>query len=113
MPTLISDDLHVVAQALDAADAAVSAGAPGVLGVHIEGPFLNPGKKGVHDDGKFRVLDDKGFALLTRKGPARRMLTLAPEPCPLRDDQGADGCGAVIVCAGHSVADYDQSSSPR
>ena len=108
MPTLISDDLHVVAQALDAADAAVSAGAPGVLGVHIEGPFLNPGKKGVHDDGKFRVLDDKGFALLTRKGPARRMLTLAPELAPSGMIRALTDAG-VIVCAGHSVADYDQS----
>jgi N-acetylglucosamine-6-phosphate deacetylase len=108
MPTLISDDLQVVAQALDAADAAVSAGVPGVLGVHIEGPFLNPGKKGIHDDGKFRVLGEAAMALFTRRGPARRMLTLAPELAPPGAIKALTDAG-VIVCAGHSLADYDQS----
>ncbi len=41
LPTLISDDLDVVSRAVKAAQDAIEAGVPGVLGIHIEGPFLN------------------------------------------------------------------------
>ena len=40
LPTLISDNLGVVATAIAAVDAAIAAGVPGVLGIHIEGPLL-------------------------------------------------------------------------
>ena len=49
LPTLISDDLRIVAKALDAIDAAIAAGVPGVRGIHVEGPFLNPDRHGIHD----------------------------------------------------------------
>ena len=45
--------------------AAMAAGVPGVLGIHIEGPFLNVARKGVHDPAKFRGLDDSAIDLLT------------------------------------------------
>ena len=47
----------MIETALDAVDAAIAAGVPGVVGVHIEGPFLNPARKGIHDAAKFRRLD--------------------------------------------------------
>ena len=37
-------------------DAPIGAGVPGVLGIHIEGPFLNPSRKGIHDEPQFRHL---------------------------------------------------------
>jgi N-acetylglucosamine-6-phosphate deacetylase len=42
LPTLISDEPEVIAAALDAGDAAIEAGVPGVVGVHIEGPSSIP-----------------------------------------------------------------------
>ncbi|HEV7384541.1 MAG TPA: N-acetylglucosamine-6-phosphate deacetylase, partial [Phenylobacterium sp.] len=54
LPTLISDDLAAVATAIGAVDEAIAAGAPGVLGIHIEGPFLSSDRKGIHDASKFR-----------------------------------------------------------
>ena len=54
LPTLISDDLEVVSRAVRAVQDAIEAGVPGVLGIHIEGPFLNEQRKGVHDATKLR-----------------------------------------------------------
>jgi N-acetylglucosamine-6-phosphate deacetylase len=105
LPTLISDDLSAVARAIEAVDAAIAAGVPGVLGIHIEGPFLNANRKGIHDASKFRVLDDAAFELLTSLKRGRTLVTLAPEattPAMIRRLVEA----GVVVAAGHTNADY-------
>ncbi|MDB5457474.1 MAG: N-acetylglucosamine-6-phosphate deacetylase, partial [Caulobacter sp.] len=105
LPTLISDDLAVVDQALRAVEQAIEAGVPGVLGAHIEGPFLSAKRKGIHDVSKFRVLDDEAFALLTSLKRGKTLVTLAPEtttPAMIRRLSQA----GVIVAAGHTNAAY-------
>ncbi|MEO9079003.1 MAG: N-acetylglucosamine-6-phosphate deacetylase, partial [Rhodanobacter sp.] len=49
LPTLISDDLAVMRAALLAVEQGLSEGVPGLLGIHLEGPYLAPARKGVHD----------------------------------------------------------------
>jgi len=105
LPTLISDDLHVVDQALRATEAAIEQGVPGVLGVHIEGPFLNPKRKGIHDEGKFRVIDDEAIALLSSLKLGRTLVTLAPERTTPDMIQRLANAG-VHVAAGHTNALY-------
>ncbi|KQN00355.1 MULTISPECIES: N-acetylglucosamine-6-phosphate deacetylase [unclassified Sphingomonas] len=108
LPTLISDRLDVVATALDAVDAAIEQGVPGVVGIHVEGPFLNPVRKGIHDAAHFRALDDAAIELLTRPRKGVVMVTLAPE----RNDTAAIGrlvAAGVIVSIGHSDATYEQA----
>ncbi|WP_155006284.1 N-acetylglucosamine-6-phosphate deacetylase [Sphingomonas hengshuiensis] len=108
LPTLISDYAPVVEAAIAAGEAALTEGVPGVLGIHIEGPHLNPVKKGIHDAGRFSTLDAKMIATLAAPTKGRRIVTLAPELAP----QGAVRAMAeagVLVCAGHSLADYDQT----
>jgi N-acetylglucosamine-6-phosphate deacetylase len=108
LPTLISDTLDKVAQAIDAVDAAIGQGVPGVVGVHIEGPFLNPAKHGIHDPAYLRVLGEDEIALLTRPGRGRRLVTIAPELAPPGAIARLRAAG-VIVCAGHSMASYEQT----
>ena len=105
LPTLISDDLHVVDQAMRATEQAIEQGVPGVLGVHIEGPFLNPKRKGIHDEGKFRVIDEAAIALLSSLKRGRTLVTLAPERTTPEMIQRLANAG-VHVAAGHTNALY-------
>jgi len=106
LPTLISDTPDRIAVALDAVDAAIAAGVPGVVGVHIEGPVLNPARKGTHDPAMFRALDDELLPILTRRRRGRVMVTLAPEMAS-PDGIAALLAAGVIVSIGHSEADYE------
>jgi len=106
LPTLISDVPEVIARALDATDAAIEAGVPGVVGVHIEGPVISAARKGIHDAEKFRRLDADFVGLLARPRRGKVMLTLAPEMVSLEDIATLHQAG-VILSIGHSDADYD------
>lgn len=106
LPTLISDVPSVIARALDAADAAIEAGVPGCLGVHIEGPIINVSRKGIHDPAKFRRLDPEMLALFEKPRRGKVMLTLAPEMAAVEDIAHLHKLG-VIMAIGHSDADYD------
>jgi N-acetylglucosamine-6-phosphate deacetylase len=105
LPTLVSDDLEIVADAIDATRKAIAAGVPGVLGLHIEGPFLNESRKGVHDASKIRNLDGEAFNLLTTPSGGKTLITLAPEKTTPGMIRALSGAG-VIVSAGHSNASY-------
>ncbi|HET6628547.1 MAG TPA: N-acetylglucosamine-6-phosphate deacetylase [Woeseiaceae bacterium] len=105
LPTLVSDDLDVVAEAIAATRQAIAAGVPGVLGLHIEGPFLNQSRKGVHDASKIRDLDGEAFRLLTTPSGGKTLITLAPEKTTPGMIRALSGAG-VIVSAGHSNASY-------
>jgi N-acetylglucosamine-6-phosphate deacetylase len=107
LPTLISDTMDVVATAIAAVDAAIRAGVPGVVGIHIEGPFLNEGKRGIHDAAKFRTLDAAAIALLSSLKLGKTLVTLAPEYAPAGAIAELVNRG-IIVAAGHTLATYDQ-----
>ena len=52
-------------RAIAATRDAIAQGVPGVLGIHMEGPYLAPARKGTHDDTKFRVPDATEIAMAT------------------------------------------------
>jgi N-acetylglucosamine-6-phosphate deacetylase len=106
-PTLISDSLDKIKAAIGAVDAAITQGVPGVLGIHLEGPFLNEAKKGVHDASTFRVLDDAAIALLTSLKNGKTLITLAPEKAPSGAIAKLVTRGAIVF-AGHSDATFEQ-----
>ncbi|KQN02498.1 N-acetylglucosamine-6-phosphate deacetylase [Sphingomonas sp. Leaf230] len=110
LPTLISDTPDVIARALDAVDAAILAGVPGVLGIHIEGPVISPARKGIHDPTRFQDLDDDLLALLTRPRLGRVMVTLAPERVTAAQIATLTAAG-VLISIGHSDADHATASA--
>ncbi|XP_034114269.1 N-acetylglucosamine-6-phosphate deacetylase [Drosophila albomicans] len=80
-------------------------GGAGVLGVHVEGPFINPQKKGAHPENCIQTID-KGMATLREVyGSLERIkiITLAPEqvrdPSVIRDLVEA----GITVSLGHSM----------
>lgn len=101
LPTLISDDLHVIRSGIEAVEAAIEQGVPGVLGIHIEGPFLNEHRKGIHDADKIRALDEVGYDVLTSMRSGRTLVTVAPE-CTTPQMIARLAAVGVIVSAGHS-----------
>jgi N-acetylglucosamine-6-phosphate deacetylase len=110
LPTLISDDLDTIGRAIAAVQSSLDAGMPGVLGIHIEGPFLNWSRRGVHDSKHLRLLDAGSVALLSQLRRGRTVLTLAPEMTTpeLVAKLTADG---ILVCAGHSDASYAETTA--
>jgi N-acetylglucosamine-6-phosphate deacetylase len=105
LPTLISDDLDTIGQAIDAVQSALDGGMPGVLGIHIEGPFLNWARRGVHDSKHLRPLDTSLVSLLSRLRAGRTVLTLAPE-MTTPDIIAKLVASGVLVSAGHSEASF-------
>jgi N-acetylglucosamine-6-phosphate deacetylase len=103
LPTLISDTPERMREAAKAVRDALGAGVPGVLGVHFEGPWLNPARRGVHDARFFRDLSDVDIALLTAPGLGRVLVTLAPERVPVPTIVRLAEA-EVIISAGHTEA---------
>jgi N-acetylglucosamine-6-phosphate deacetylase len=78
LPTVITDAPHILTEAIAAVKAAYVAKIPGVLGIHIEGPFLDVGRKGAHDAHYIRPLTDADVQHIAQAGCGVVMLTLAP-----------------------------------
>ena len=108
LPTLISDDLDVVRQAILAVDQAIADGVPGVLGIHLEGPFLNAVKKGIHDGTKILELNSAAIDLISSLKHGKTLVTLAPERTS-RDNIRELVKRGVVLSAGHTAATYDET----
>jgi N-acetylglucosamine-6-phosphate deacetylase len=103
LPTLISDDLDVLATAIRAVDEAIVAGVPGVIGIHIEGPFISEARKGVHDASLFRELDHDMVGLLSSLRHGVTLMTVAPEVTSSAVLARLAAAG-VVLAAGHTNA---------
>jgi N-acetylglucosamine-6-phosphate deacetylase len=106
LPTFITDTADSMAQAIRAADAAMQARTPGVLGIHLEGPFLNPERKGIHRADLMRSISDSDVAMIELPAGGRVLVTLAPEKTDPAVIARLTQSG-VIVAAGHTKADVE------
>ncbi|MEM9255595.1 MAG: N-acetylglucosamine-6-phosphate deacetylase [Pseudomonadota bacterium] len=78
---------------------------PGILGIHLEGPFCNPEKHGAHRPELMRGPSTEDIDWLCSLGSLRVLITLAPEQLPGTELQQLVGHG-LIVWAGHTQANY-------
>lgn len=112
LPTLITDTREKMVEAVEAVREGLAAGVPGLLGVHLEGPFLNPERKGVHDPKYMRPIEDEDLRIMTSLGAGKTLVTLAPEIVPMQSISRLAKAG-VIVSAGHTAASYELIQEAR
>lgn len=108
LPTLISSDFATMKRAIEAVGQAISSRVPGVLGIHLEGPYLNADKPGIHNADRFRRIDEAAFELISSLDEGRTLVTIAPELTTPGMISRLSKAG-VLVFGGHSAATYEQT----
>ncbi|WP_439404854.1 N-acetylglucosamine-6-phosphate deacetylase [Bradyrhizobium sp. DASA03076] len=107
LPTLVTD----APQVMDAAIAATREArrlTPATLGIHLEGPFLDPRRKGAHELNYIRDLGRDDVAAIAKADCGAVMLTLAPNRVGTESIAELARQG-VLVSLGHSDASYEEA----
>ena len=108
LASLVTADVETMAASIDALAGLVDEGE--LAGIHLEGPFLAPTRRGAHDAGLLRVPEPDVVDRLVSAGPTRvRMVTLAPEQPAAIDAVRRLVDFGVVVAVGHTDATYDQT----
>jgi N-acetylglucosamine-6-phosphate deacetylase len=103
LPTVITDAPEILSKAIAAVKAARAENIPGVLGIHIEGPFLDRERKGAHEAQFIREMTEADVAQIAAVDCGSVMLTLAPNRVAPDLITSLVGKG-VLVSLGHSEA---------
>lgn len=101
LPTVISSPLNNYTTLLNSLS-----NHPAVLGIHLEGPFLNPQKSGAHSLGN---QEEGGFFFEKEILKKVRMVTLAPEMPRGQDLILHLRKAGIVVSAGHTEASYEEA----
>ena len=105
LPTLVTDATQVMTAAIAAAREARRR-TPATLGIHLEGPFIDPHRRGAHELKYIRDLAPDDVATIADAECGAVMLTLAPNRVdPERIDELARR--GVLISLGHSEASYE------
>ena len=110
LPTIITSPLETIAAGQSVVVGGQPPGFRGArpLGLHVEGPFLNPEKKGAHNPKYLRTPD---AAAVAGWSPATgiRLVTMAPELPGAMDVISALSSRGLLVSVGHSNATFEQA----
>ena len=109
LPTVVTDAPRVLDAALAAAREAQSR-APGALGVHVEGPFIDPKRKGVHPAQFIRPMLEQDADALIAARTGVMVVTLAPASVPL-ELIGRLANAGIVVSLGHSDTSAEEAQS--
>ncbi|MFM7839452.1 MAG: N-acetylglucosamine-6-phosphate deacetylase [Chitinophagaceae bacterium] len=86
-------------------------GGKGLLGLHLEGPYLNKAKRGAHPADLIKPPTRNEVARLLKAGEGViKMMTIAPECCDAAISEQIMEQG-ILVSAGHSNATYAEASA--
>ncbi|NEQ42175.1 MAG: N-acetylglucosamine-6-phosphate deacetylase [Leptolyngbya sp. SIOISBB] len=111
LPTLITTSDDDMQAAINTVQAYRQAHPHSVLGLHLEGPYLNPKRKGIHNGDYVRSPDADMIAAIAQAGSDTvRLVTLAPEMVAA-DDIAQLAQAGIVVSAGHTNATDDQASA--
>jgi len=106
-PTIASQSMDIIHASIDAVKAYKAAGGKGCIGLHLEGPWIHPSKKGAHDVSVIHVPNmEEVMSILSYGKDVISMITLAPEICSQAIIKTIQDAG-VVVSAGHTNASYE------
>jgi N-acetylglucosamine-6-phosphate deacetylase len=110
LASLVTDRLDRMVAAVTVLAGMIRAGEPGIAGIHLEGPFLNPAKRGSHHSEHLLNPDPVALQQLLDAGDGNiRVITLAPElPGGMQLLAQVVEAG-VIAAVGHTDATYVQA----
>ena len=107
LPTLITCSDEDMIQAVEVVRSYKEKHPERVPGIHIEGPYLNKARKGIHDEKFIRQPDQKMIDFMVANAEVISMVTLAPEMCPHSTIKTLADAG-IVVAIGHSDATLEQ-----
>lgn len=107
-PTLITTGDENIEKALELVKGIENKGKYGVIGLHIEGPYISLQKKGIHNPKFIRKADEAMIDKMVEAGKENvRIVTLAPENTDKKIISKLNAAG-IHVAVGHSNATYEQ-----
>lgn len=110
MPTVATNTYETVFKCINAVKDYWNAGGKGVLGLHVEGPWISKEKRGAHNaDWIFSPSIEKAKELLEYGKDVIKIITLAPEVCS-REIIDLIHSYNIVVSAGHSNATYNEAT---
>ena len=111
LPTVATNSYDVFYNCINAVKAYCLAGGKGCLGLHIEGPWLNPKKRGAHIESFIHspTLEQVSRLLDAGEGVIK-IITLAPEVCSDDVIKLIQSRG-IKIFAGHSNASFIQANN--
>jgi N-acetylglucosamine-6-phosphate deacetylase len=111
LPTVATNSKEVFFKCIDAVRAYWQEGGPGVWGLHLEGPWLHPVKRGAHVEALIHPPTLKEVKEILEYGNGIiKMITLAPEVCSDEVIQLIQSYG-ITISAGHSNATFAQATA--
>lgn len=109
MAAIPTSSPEIMETAMDAVGEYWQQGLPGLLGLQLEGPYLNPVKKGAHIETFLQTPTLSSVKKLIARGKGTiKMMTIAPECCP---DEVISYLAHqnILLSAGHSNATYQEA----
>ena len=108
LPTLITTSDENIKKAIKLIEDNNNMEDIGVLGLHIEGPYISIPKKGIHNPQYVRVLSDEMVELIAEKGSdISKIMTIAPEVAKKEHLEKLSKSG-IRLSVGHSNATYEE-----
>jgi N-acetylglucosamine-6-phosphate deacetylase len=109
LPTLITTSDHDMQTALELVQQYRQQYPHRVLGLHLEGPYLNPKRKGIHNEAYIRPPDRAMLQRIATYGRETvKLVTLAPEQAQPDQIRLLTEAG-IVVSGGHTDATYEQA----
>lgn len=110
LPTLITSPDPLIKTAIETMRHYLAIYKNQALGLHIEGPYINPMKKGIHNTEYIRKPSAEMINYLCQNTDVITKITLAPEIVAKKYIHQLVEAG-IVVSAGHSNATYEEAQN--